>query len=504
VRKRIFAAAIGLGVFVRAPGVTASPLLDLAGGMTGTGGLQARTVEGDASAAYFNPALLVEAPAGLTFGVLALSEQIGISVDGRLGPTYDVPNGVANATHADGSPIGNVPLSTSLLQNGKPATAFDPAMAPRPRQGAGTGHETFAYEAVGFVLELFDRRLSLGFYGLVPDGNFTNLTAFYSDEREQYFTNSLHPELFADRLTSLSLALGGGWRVSDSLAVGVGASFALKAGVGAPTFVANAGALQNILIDPSADVNLSVSPNVGVLYRPASRWRLTGTVHAPEKEELGVHFTFLLPTGLQQGSSFNLVYDYMPWTVAGGVAYDLVQARGDAITLAGTAVYERWSDYTDRHGEAPISAYGWYDTVTPTVGIRCRHASTTVLLDAQYKRSPVPSQTGRTDYVDNDRLGGSAGVDYGFTLWHSQMHVGAQAELFWLLPRHQSKLSTPTSSDGVNRTPALVVDEVPDDSQVAGQPLVGSQGLQTNNPGWPGFGSAGYVLGGGVYVSVTP
>jgi hypothetical protein len=483
---------------------SASPLIDLAGGMSGQGGLQGGTVESGAAAAYFNPALLVDAPPGITFGVLVMSEQIGVSLDGRPGTQYAVPDGVANATHANGSPIGNVPLPTGLLQNGRAADVFDPAIAPRPRQGAGTGHETFAYEEVGFVLDLFDQRLALGFYGMIPDGNFTNLTAFYDDEREQYFTNSLHPELYADRLTALSFAFGAGWKASDSLSVGLGASLMLKAGVGAPTFVANAGELQNILIDTNADVNVSVSPVLGVRYRPSPRLHLTASAHAPEKEELGVNFTFLLPTGLQQGSTFTLVYDYMPWEVAAGLAYDVVQNTDDTVTVAGTALYQKWSDYEDRHGESPIAAYGWYDTITPTVGVRYRHAQTLVSLDAQYKPTPVPDQTGRTNYVDNDRIGGSAGIDYAFSLWHSRLHVGAQAEVFELVPRHQTKLPTPTSPDGINHTPALVADEVPDDSQVAGLPLAGSQGLQTNNPGWPGFGSSGYVLGAGIYVSVAP
>jgi hypothetical protein len=98
----------------------------------------------------------------------------------------------------------------------------------------------------------------------------------------------------------------------------------------------------------------------------------------------------------------------------------------------------------------------------------------------------------------------TAGVEYAFELWHTAMHVGAQAQASWLMPRHPTKLPTPDSPDGLNHTPALVADELPDDSQVAGNPLAGSQGLQTNNPGWPGFGSDGVVLGGGVYVSVTP
>ena len=73
-----------------------------------------------------------------------------------------------------------------------------------------------------------------------------------------------------------------------------------------------------------------------------------------------------------------------------------------------------------------------------------------------------------------------------------------------LVPRYQTKLPTPTSPDGQDRTPSLVVDEVPDDGVVNGQPIPGRQGLQTNNPGWPGFGSEGWIVGGGVYLSVAP
>ena len=116
--------AIGLGATVEAK---ASPTFDLTGGTDGLGGLQARTVEGGASAAYFNPSLLVDLPFGLTLGFLAVSTQIGVSLDGRPGTQFAVPDGVANATHASGTPIGNVPIPTNLLQTGRPADALNPA-----------------------------------------------------------------------------------------------------------------------------------------------------------------------------------------------------------------------------------------------------------------------------------------------------------------------------------------------------------------------------------------
>ena len=274
--------------------------------------------------------------------------------------------------------------------------------------------------------------------------------------------------------------------------------------MGAPTYVANAGALQNLLIDTDAKVNVSVSPNAGVSYDPSSRWHLAGTVHAPEKVELGVDFTFLLATGLQQGSSFTLLYDYMPWQLSAGAAYDVVKTDEDVVTLAATGMYGKWSDYQDRHGETPVPAYGWYDTITPTGGIRYQHRDTRAFVDVQYKPSPVPPQTGRSDYVDNDRLGGGAGVDYAFSWHRTKMRVGLQAQAFWLIPRHQNKLATPTSPDGLNHTPALVADELPDDARVAGEPLAGTRGLQTNNPGWPGCGSQGVIVAGGLFLTVMP
>jgi hypothetical protein len=495
---------VALGAMGVACDASASPLIDLTGGTDGMGGLQAGNVGDGASSAYFNPALLARAPYGLTLGFVTVSEQIGITVGGRPGTQYAVPDGLANATHANGSPLSGVPLGTGLLQTGRVASGIQPALAARPRQADGTGHQTITYEMLGFVAKLFEQKFSLGFYALVPNGDFTDLDAFYPDEREQYFSNSLHPELYGDRLKSISIAFGASYQLAKNLSIGVGATLNLIAGVGAPTFVANAGALQDLLIDTDAKVNVGFSPNIGFAYDPSSRWHFTGTLHAPEKVEMSINFTFLLSTGLQQGSSFTLLYDYMPWQIGAGAAYDVVRNENDTLTLAANAVYGKWSDYLDRHGNAPIDAYGWYDTITPTAGVRYVHHDTRAFADVQYKPSPVPLQTGRSDYVDNDRVGAGAGVDYAFSLLHTSMRVGIQAQAYWLVPRYQNKLPTPAEPDGQNHYPALVTDEVPDDTEVAGEPLAGTAGLQTNNPGWPGFGSEGMVLSGGLYLTVMP
>ena len=106
----------------------------------------------------------------------------------------------------DDSAFSTLPLPTKVLASGRPGDALRQALPARPRQAAGTGHDTNTYEMIGLIAKFFKQRFAFGFYALVPNGNFTVLQAPYVDEREQYFSNSLHPELYADRLTAISLA----------------------------------------------------------------------------------------------------------------------------------------------------------------------------------------------------------------------------------------------------------------------------------------------------------
>jgi hypothetical protein len=94
-------------------------------------------------------------------------------------------------------------------------------------------------------------------------------------------------------------------------------------------------------------------------------------------------------------------------------------------------------------------------------------------------------------------------LEYAVPIGHSQLKLGAQLSGFWMLNRVARKLATPTFTDGINRTPTLVKDELPDDAQIGLGPVDGAAGLQTNNPGWPGFSSKGWLAGAGLYVVVT-
>lgn len=485
----------------------ASPLFDLTGDTQGVGGLQARTVPGGSAAAYFNPALLTDSPTCLHAGFMLLSQQIAMLLDARPpGSQNDVPRGIVNATRGEAADYAafEKPLPTQDLQFGRAGDMLTPAFRARPRQAAGTGHETIFYMGFGFVLQLLDDHLALGFHGLIPVGDFTRIVAFYNDEREQYFSNSLHPELYGDRMTAPSLAFGAGLRLIDNLSLGVGATLNLKADAVAPAYVSDTAKLQNILIDLDTSVNVSLTPHFGIAFTLfEERLRLTATAHLPRQMEFAAGSAFLLPSGVEQQAGVPFVLNYTPWQVALGAAFDVVHGEDQTLTVAGTVLFAAWSTYIDRHGGDPSPSYRWGDTFSPTLGARYRVGSVSALADVTYTPTPVPLQTGRTNYVDNDRVSGALGGELGLALFGSDAQLGLQLQAHHLLERHQVKLGTPTSPTGENVAPELVKDELPDDALIGDAVAPGAEGLQTNNPGWPGFGSQGWVLVSSLYLRVS-
>lgn len=504
--KRAFRAAAGrlIGGLALSRVASASPVFELTGGVQGLGGLNARSVESGAASAYFNPAFLPTAEAGFEIGVFVLADEIGIRGAGRP-PGADVPVAAAGAQFPN-DPLPHNGIPTQWLEHG----SKEPLIAARPRQAGGSGHNLRGYQVLGLVHKFFEGRLGIGIYGMIPYATFTSASAFYSDEREQYFSNSLHPELYADRLTATSLAFATGLQLTDALSVGLSATLALKATAGSPTYLKSIGAFQDILLDSNIAVNAALSPHFGAVYRPTERWLVSTTAHTPQKFDIDAKFKFLVVTGetngVDEGAGVSFTHDYLPWKISAGSSYDVLRAKEARVTLVGTALYARWSDYVDRHSQRPTGAYAWYDTLGGSVGVRYEQGPLRGLLDTAYEPTPVPGQTGRTNYVDNDRLSAAGGFDYAFRFWGGKLRAGVQMQVHRLLPRTTRKLAA--YSTGITR-PDLVIDEVPDDATAgtdpvtgAALPLAGREGLQTNNPGWPGFFSAGWIVGGSCHVTL--
>lgn len=507
VRVGIATALVALGAAILPRPAAASPLFELIGDSQGRGGLTARISSDGAAATYFNPALLVNAKPGLDLGVFILGDEIGIVVDGRLtaaaceDQACDVPEvdgrGPESFSHqGNEEPIENPAIPTRWLQQGREK------FRARPRQDAGSGHHVRAYQSVGLVTPVFGGRLMLGMFAMIPLGEFTTAKAFYNDEREQYFSNSLHPELYSDRLTATSLAFGGGFRIHPRVALGATFTLSLANHAAAPVYVSNLNNLDTVLLDSDVAVEAAVAPHFGIAWDALPRLRVAATLHTSSSFKIDTGFNYTLANGVEQSAALHFTHSYLPLTVGAGATYLLRDEPASRVSLAGVATYARWSDYKDRHSETPSGEYRWADTMSASLGVRVEAGVMHVWLDGQFQPTPVPPQTGRSNYVDNDRVGLATGADIEFELWGSRFRAGMNFAGHRLIERHVTKFIRPDGAAPEDYE-HLVRDEIPSDAiDIFSQPVTHREGLQTNNPGFPGFSSSGWVLGGGVHVAV--
>jgi long-chain fatty acid transport protein len=505
-RRRFAAALLSTSLLlalVAAP-AQASPLFELTGGVGEQTGFGGRVTGAGAASTYFNPALLPKAHPGFYTGLFLLSDQIDLTLDARTG--VDVPMSLRGATHADGSIFRQPSVPTSWLEHGCKRPACSTAMPAHRRQGLGSSDNTEAYQAVGLVVPMLARRVVFGVYGLVPLAEFTKAQSFFVDEREQFFTNSLHPELYSDRLAATSLAFGLGVQILPRLSLGIDATLSLRNTANAQTFVGNADDLQRtLLLSTDVGVKVSLAPHFGLVYDATDRLHLAATLHTVQRVDIVSATSTFLPNGNKQMATRTAVHDYMPVRIGVGGSYDVITDGIDAptdnneLSLSATAILALWSSYVDRQGERPLPGYAWHDTLGVDLGVRHTYDHFRTFLDVMYVPSPVPLQTGRTNYVDNDRISMGAGIDYDFIAFNLGWRVGAQAQLHMLADRHQSKIDPTASGLSRSERSRLVRDELPDDAvDTRGDPIPEAAGLQTNNPGWPGFGSSGFLFGAGV------
>jgi long-chain fatty acid transport protein len=464
----------------------ASPLIDHVGAIGGNEGAQGVIAGGGPAATYFNPAMLAVADDGVLMSFALASPQIGVQLDGRAGGDVPLIVGKRGIVGADGQPIANDVVPTSWLRRGCDAgTEADecppPGFAARPRQARGTSKRLRTYLVLGLVKKVVRDRLTIGMYGMLPLSGFVTARSYYVDEREALFSNSLHPEMYGDRLSAISLVFGGAFTVTPELSLGAGVSLGLLNSAAASTYVRDASDYNTLLLNNEVSTSVNVAPNAGVRWAPKSWIRIGGALRAPQSFVLDTEITATLPSGTQSTTTRRNVFHAMPWMVSVGAEVDVAR-----ISFAASTTYAAWSGYRDRQGDSA----GFKDTLSFAVGARMTRGRVRGFVDLTYVPTAVPLQTGRTNYVDNDRVGTLLGCDFDLGL--GGMRAGVQLFVHRLLPRHQTK-------DRVR-----LRDELPDDAVMADthDPVPGAGGLQTNNPGYPGFSSNGWFSGGALTLLV--
>jgi hypothetical protein len=487
-RRRV--SALAAAALVSGAGAAhASPLFELVGASTGTGGYNARATGPGAASTYFNPALLPRAPRDVELGIVVVSDQIAMTLDGRTRGNVPLVVGERNIEDANGTTISNQTVPTDWLEDGCNPPDCDPRFPPRPRQDDGSSGNTHKYAVLGLVSHLVDDYLVAGFYALLPLGDFTAAHSFYNDEREQFFSNSLHPEMYADRMLATSLSLGVGSQLLEELAIGVSFTLSLMNEASASTYVREASDYDQILMSNDIRVRPTIAPHFGAVYSPLPWLNFSGTVHTEQRFTIETGIVATLPDGKQSNTTRREVHSFVPWTFGVGTEVALNRGARHEISLAGNLRYALWSKYLDRHGEEPGvqgSQFDFNDVFAGSLGVRHRTGPVSTYVDLNYQPTPVPPQTGATNYVDNDRVGLLVGSEYQFPVAGVSLRIGLQAQAQRLLHRYQEK------------DDALITDELPDDSRdsITDVPTAGAEGLQTNNPGWPGFASEGWILGG--------
>lgn len=493
---------IAASIAVPASRASASPMLELVGATVGEGGFNARAYGSGSASVYFNPALLPQVAQGLDLGVFVLNDAVSISLDGR-DSSVDVP-----VTTLRASRFGQYPVPTIWLEEGcedAPDTCNTPIEA-QPRQSAGSSGTTRVYQTLGLVQHLVEDRLTLGFHTLVPVGSLLRGHSFFVDEREQFFSNSLHAELYGDRLVPLSVSVGLGARLADWVSLGVSSSLNLGGTGAGSTYVGNSADLEDsLLLSTEIDAAFGIAPHFAALFEPIDPLDVSVTVHTPQQMTLDIDAGVYLSNGNSQTAERKAVFHWLPWRLGLGASYELARIGEHVWAATATGTYELWSQYLNRQGERPMPGYRWSNVVRSAAGVRYTHAEQlSAFLDGSFRPSPVPPQTGRTNYVDNDAVGVSGGASYEVPIesWEMTLQLGAQLQVHTLLSRRQTKIDPRTAGDD----PSYVLDEWPDTdldpNQSPPAPYPDAQGLQTNNPGWPGFGSSGVLVGGGVHVGL--
>lgn len=459
--------------FLGASDGIASPPIEFFGGGASTNALSTRSLGVGAGVSYFHPALLTQTNPGFTVAAFMVGESSQIRLLER--------------------PVGS-DLSPAIYQ--ATVDGLTPRHRPLPTGQLATRNTTSRTETleplmdIGLVAPLVGRKLVFGFFARLPVAQFQSMESFFPDEREQYFSNNLHPALRGDRLRLGSFALAFGSQIVPWLAIGAGLTLSLDTQASTQVFLPDSLDQERILVNSKLKVQARVAPHGSLRLQVAESAAISFGFKAAAGQDISntneVLFWSQVPSADQ---SFNLTTGFQPMSLFITGDWTLTDdASDDRVVLGAELLWENWSAYTNRHGESPLLA--WDDTLTWGIGARYETAGMKFSGDARYAPSPVPDQLGRENYVDNDRLSLGAGFEAELNLWGMKLFGGFHIQGHLLVAREVKK-----DLNAVNP----VVDEFPDNARdlFTGDPIPDAAGFQSNNPGFPGYSSSGVVFAAG-------
>lgn len=445
-----------------------------------------------------NPALMSFRNGGLWMTFSAAPSFLSIDPAER-DPAYDVPTEIYQT-----SPVGwtrDRPVPTSMLTTPRGPTENLPAAMLL----SIVATDTFFHEGI---------RLGLGFTTPLP--RLAAIESWYNDEREQYFSNRLHFERFGEFASVMTIYPGASFSPVEWFSLGFTLQVDLALDLDARMFLTEGTDWEYSYLNTGGAVVPSLRPIYGVAFRTPLGLS-GGLVYRHESYfESKVDVDLRVWNGerpipdtddvqMQFLQSHRFVFGYQPREVALAAAWE----HGPFSVEVGGS-WQQWSRYLDRHGnlythpttdpDDVITADGWDDdwkdpvfgdVFTVRGGAELWVAEfLAVRAGAGFFPSPMPPQTGRYNYVDNDLFLYSLGVGARFPVLGRMVTADLAAQLW-----HMKALTVYKDID-LGKEDGGILDEVPDGvtDYMTGQPLESGQGFQTNNPGFPGYSLSGVVL----------
>lgn len=422
----------------------------------------------DYSAVFYNLAALTVAKPGIGVGFTAAYDDVHIRLKDRPAG-YDLPD-LGNASAA-------IPSKYRLNQRG------DTNDIPN----------TYGMH-IGAVGSLGLDRLRVGVGVFLPVDHVAVQNSHFPDEREQYFSNRLDFELLGQRVQHQVIMAGAAYRLTNWLGVGIGLSFLPKSTTQSTVYLADSTKQDQIQLGMNNTQNSHLSPNIGLLLTPTDALQFGFAWRGENFFELDVQNQIQIKGFQNSSGSFpivqtsRIVVNYTPHELALGTSW-----HNESLLLSGDVIYALWSRYLNQQGQQPGN---WHDALSPRLGLQWQVKEDRKLyMGLRYDPSPVPAQTGRTNYVDNDRTVLSVGAHHALRLFDRDLEFGWALQWHHLLARDTNK-ATSSSYPACTPSSSQICDEIADDTKDAstGKAVAAYQGLQTGNPGFPGFSSYGDLL----------
>lgn len=426
-------------------------------------------------------------------GAAAIYDNVAGLADGR--PTIQIG---AFSTFGD-APIrlNRRPDGYDVPDLGSRSPALPSDQTRRSRRDSESPEPLYGLTA-GVVTDFGGTKTRGGVVVMLPTNGLIVQSTHFADERERYFSNQLHHEIIDAGLHRPVIELGVARKLTDRIAFGVGGTYLPGTAVTTEAYVA----------DPADQSDVDLNANI----RTGNTWGLLAGVSVELPWEMTAGLAFRQGVAFEmEGNNdvqvrgvssdpeetrqdLNWVPVFTPSTVRAGLAWAIGKME---LTLDGR--YTFWSTYLDTQGQDA----GFDNNLEGRMGMEWTASKDTRLrAGLGFVPSPVPAQRGRTNYVDNSRLLAAIGGGHGFEFASRTFQTSWYVQFQHLLTRRTDKEQRETYPVCGEGAGDALCDEVPDDlvDPSTGQPFAQAQGLQTGNPGFPGFVSGGWIGSVGIEV----